>query len=753
MLVPATGQPNGERAVKQVAQNYRSGELRLLDVPVPACQPGGVLVRSRCSLISSGTELMKIQESNLSLVGKARARPDQVKKVVQSASQQGLLATYRKATNQLDSYSPLGYSLCGTVVEVGDGVSELTTDQRVACGGNLYALHAEFNWVPKNLCVAVPPGVSDADAAYATVGAIALHGFRRSEASLGESACVIGLGLVGQLLVQILVAASVHVVGLDPSEERCRLAERMGALTCAAPDGGAVEHLLAHLARTGAAQGADHIFLTAGGDTNQPVELAAALARDRARVTDIGKSRLELPWKDYYAKELEVRFSRSYGPGRYDPRYEEGGVDYPVGYVRWTEQRNMGAFLGLVETGRVDVSALTSAVVPFDEAVPTYERLRAGTLSGVGVVFRYADRGTQERRLPPAGWPPPQRSPGPRSKPVRLGVIGAGNYASTMLLPHLARRPDVRLVEVATATGLSARNAQRKFGFERCSTDYGGLLDANDVDAVLIATRHHLHAPMACEALQAGKTVFVEKPLAIDEEQLAMLWATVAQTGNDRLVVGFNRRFAPLLLHLHQQWERPVGPVQLRYDVNAGRLEPSSWYARREEAGGRLVGEGCHFVDTASWWLGADPVEVVATSTAGDPDDAVCTLTYPDGSVATISYITGGDGRYPKEVLQVFGGGRVARLHNFERTELWHRGRRRTKRAWRGIDKGQRQELRAFVAAVAAGTPMPIGLTSLLATTAATLAAERSIVTGRAEPIVPWPAPDRSCARKDGAAG
>jgi predicted dehydrogenase len=319
-----------------------------------------------------------------------------------------------------------------------------------------------------------------------------------------------------------------------------------------------------------------------------------------------------------------------------------------------------------------------------------------------------------------------------------------------MLLPHLARRPDVRLVEVATATGLSARNAQRKFGFARGSTDYRLLLDADDVDAVLITTRHHLHAPMACEALRAGKAVFVEKPLAIDEDQLDRLRATVAETGNDRLVVGFNRRFAPMLVRLRQRWEQPAGSVHLRYDVNAGRLDPSSWYARREEAGGRFVGEGCHFVDTASWWLEAEPVEVVATSTAQDPDDVVCTLTYPDGSVATISYHTGGDGRYPKEVLQVFGGGRVARLHNFQRTELWHGGRRHAERAWRGIEKGQRQELDAFVTAVAAGSPMPIGLTSLLATTAATLAAQRSLATGQAEPVVPWPAPEAWRAGVDG---
>jgi predicted dehydrogenase/threonine dehydrogenase-like Zn-dependent dehydrogenase len=738
MLVPEAGEQDEEPSVKQVAQNYRSGELSLLDVPVPACRPGGVLVRNRFSLISSGTELMKIGESQLSMLGKARARPDQVKKVVQSVSQQGVIATYRKVTNQLDSYSPLGYSVCGTVEEVGDGVTELVTGQRVACAGNLYAVHAEFNWVPKNLCTPVPDGVSDEHAAYATVGAIALHGFRRSEAALGETACVIGLGLVGQLLVQILTAASVHVVGLDPSEERCRLAERMGALACAPPHLGSLRLLLSQLTRAGAVYGADHVFLTAGGDTNQPVELAAAIARDRARVTDIGKSRLDLPWIGYYAKELEVRFSRSYGPGRYDPVYEEGGVDYPVGYVRWTEQRNMSAFLGLVEAGRIDLTALTSAIVPFEEAVATYERLHSGALRGVGILFRYRDEATRERRLPGRGAPPPRGAPA-LARPVRLGVIGAGNYASTMLLPHLARRPDVALVEVATATGLSARNAAQKFGFERCSTDYRGVLEADDIDAVIVATRHDLHAPMACEAMRSGKAVLVEKPLALDDHQLEQLRSTVAETGNDRLTVGFNRRFAPMLVQLRQRWGEPGAGVHLRYDVNAGRLDPASWYARRDEAGARIVAEGCHFVDTASWWLGADPVEVMAASTADDPDDVVCTLTYPDGSVATISYLTGGDGRYPKEILHVFGGGRVAKLHNFERAELWRGGRRRLERSWRGVDKGQRHELDAFVRSVATGGPMPIDLTSLLATTVTTLSVQRSVRSGRPEAVEPWP--------------
>jgi predicted dehydrogenase/threonine dehydrogenase-like Zn-dependent dehydrogenase len=719
--------------MKQIAQNYKSGELALLEVPVPALRAGGVLVRTEFSLISAGTEMMKISESRLSLVGKARARPDQVKKVMQSVSQQGLRATYRKVSDRLDSYTPLGYSLCGEVVEVGAGVTDLTVGQRVACAGNSYAFHAEYNWVPRNLCVPLPDGVKGEHAAFTTVGAIAMQGYRQAEARLGETACVIGLGLVGQLLVQLLRAAGVQVVGLDPSAERCRLAEQSGAAACRPPDAASRGPVLEALATLTDGAGADYVFLTAGGDTNQPVELAAELARDRARVVDIGKCRLDLPWNEYYAKELDVRFSRSYGPGRYDPTYEEGGVDYPIGYVRWTERRNMACFLDLLAEGRLDLDPLVSAVLPFEDAVGAYERIQGGEQSGVGMLFRYAANGSAVRRPAPA---PPAVAPGtrPAARPVvRLGVIGAGNYATSMLLPHLRDRPDVRLVEVATATGLSGANAQRKFGFERCSTDHRALLADEAVDAVLIATRHHAHAEMVCEALRAGKAVFVEKPLAVDPDQLEAILAAVAETGNDRLMVGFNRRFAPLLVDLKAAFGVRSGPVQARYDVNAGRLEAGSWYAQPEE-GSRLVGEGCHFVDTISWWLDQDPVAVFAAAT-GDPDDAACTLLYPDGSVATVAYQTTGDPRAPKELFGVTGDGQVARLHNFQRTELWRGGRRQVRRSRSGIDKGQRQELDAFVRAVAEARAMPVPLASLVATTRATFAARRSLASHRLEAV------------------
>jgi predicted dehydrogenase/threonine dehydrogenase-like Zn-dependent dehydrogenase len=704
-----------------------------------------VLVRSDFSLISMGTEAMKLHESKLSLLGKARARPDQVKKVMETMAQLGPVATYKKVMSRLDSYTPLGYSLAGVVVAVGSGAEEFKVGQRVACGGNQFALHAEYNWVPKNMCVAVPDNVAPLHAAFATVGAIAMQGFRQSDAKLGETACVIGLGLVGQILVQILRAAGLQVVGIDVAKERCDLAVASGASAGGRPGDPSFDALKAKLSALTGGAGADHVFLTAGGNTNQPVEVAAELARDRARIVDIGKCKLDLPWNAYYEKELDVRFSRSYGPGRYDPNYEERGIDYPIGYVRWTERRNMACVLDLLGSGQLGFEAITSAVVPFDDAVAVYEKINSGELQGLGVVFEYPLRDSAieaPAKAPPAPARRLRLTPSPTDR-VRLGVIGCGNYATTMLLPHLKPRPDVELVEVATTTSLSAANARAKFGFARVSTDFRGLLADPDINAVLIATRHDSHAFLACEALRAGKAVFVEKPLAVTADQLAAVLDAIAETGNDRLMVGFNRRFAKLLCGLHAAWGGCGGPQVVNYTVNAGPLESGSWYRQADAQGTRFAGEGGHFIDTLSWWLGADPVSAQAVATPGDPDNLIALLTYPDGSVAKIAYVTTGDPKYPKEVLEAFGDGKVARMDNFKRTELWRGGKCRTTRA-ATPDKGQKRELEAFVQAVRTGADMPVALDSLVATTACTLAVGRSISSGRAEPVAGWNrAPDQ----------
>ncbi|WP_406720080.1 bi-domain-containing oxidoreductase [Streptomyces anthocyanicus] len=721
--------------MKQVVQNYKSGELALLDVPVPGCKPGGVLVRTAYSLISTGTELMKVSEAGMSMLGKARSRPDQVAKVVQSVATNGVPATYRKVMGKLDSYTPLGYSLCGVVEQVGEGIDDVKAGDLVACAGNEHALHAELNWVPRNLYAPVPDGLAARDAAFGTVGSIALQGVRQGESRLGETALVIGLGLIGQLVVQLLVASGVRVVGADPDAERCELAERLGAAACGDPASPAVESAVAELTD---GHGVDQVYLAAGGGSNQPVELAARLCRDRGRVVDIGKCRLDLPWNAYYEKELDVRFSRSYGPGRYDPEYELEGRDYPIGYVRWTERRNLACFLDLVARGRVDVAPLITRTADFDDAVETYRSLQDGALKAVAVLFRYPGQPDAES---PAG-APAVTVPGVRRgagaaaparaarTPVRLAFVGAGNYATSMLLPHLARREGVELSTVVTTTALSAANAQRKFGFGEATTDLDAVLGDASVDAVFVVTRHSSHAELTRKALLAGKAVFVEKPLALTGEELTGVLAAVEESGNDRVQVGFNRRFAPLLQEARKRFGARTGPASLRYLVNAGRLDHGSWYLQQGTEGSRFAGEGGHFVDTASWLLGADPVSVYALAPSGNEDLQVV-LGYPDGSTATLSYVTTGAAGFPKETLDLVADGKVLQLDDFVRSSVYD-GRKRwvSSRLPKVRDKGQSAELAAFVRAVRTGGPMPVPLESLVATTAATLAVRTALAAG-----------------------
>ncbi|MEF9887058.1 bi-domain-containing oxidoreductase [Streptomyces sp. P9-A4] len=720
--------------MKQVVQNYKSGELTVLDVPVPGCKPGGVLVRTAYSLISTGTELMKVSEAGMSMLGKARSRPDQVAKVVQSVATNGVPATYRKVMGKLDSYTPLGYSLCGVVEQVGPGIDDVKVGDLVACAGNEHALHAELNWVPKNLYARVPEGLAPRHAAFGTVGSIALQGVRQGEPQLGEVALVIGLGLIGQLVVQLLVASGVRVIGVDPDPARCDLAERLGAAACGDPSSAGVANAVAELTD---GHGVDQVYLAAGGDSNQPVELAARMSRDRGRVVDIGKCSLDLPWNAYYEKELDVRFSRSYGPGRYDPEYELAGRDYPIGYVRWTERRNLACFLDLLARGSVDVEPLVSHVADFDDAVETYRSLKDGDLKAVAVLFRYPED-TAAAEAPAVAVPVVRRGAGGASapvraagRPVRLAFVGAGNYATSMLLPHLAGREGVELSTVVTTTALSAANARRKFGFASATTDLDAVLGDSSVDAVFVVTRHSSHAELTRQALLAGKTVFVEKPLALDHEELAGVLAAVEESGNDRLQVGFNRRFAPMLREARQRFGARTGPASLRYLVNAGRLDHGSWYLRQGTEGTRFVGEGGHFVDTASWLLGADPVSVYAVGTAGNEDLQVV-LGYPDGSTATISYVTTGAPGFPKETLDLVADGRVLRLDDFVRAAVYDGGRKGwgSSRLPKARDKGQSAELAAFVRAVRTGGPMPVPLESLVATTTATLAVQDALAGG-----------------------
>jgi predicted dehydrogenase len=452
---------------------------------------------------------------------------------------------------------------------------------------------------------------------------------------------------------------------------------------------------------------------------------------------DIGKTRLDLPWNAYYDKELDVRFSRSYGPGRYDDRYELEGIDYPAGYVRWTERRNLECFLDLIARKEIDVESLVSGRYPIEQATETYRDLASGSLDAVGALFKYpAPMADSEPRTVSqlVSGSRPAAPPGTGKNQLAAGFIGAGNYASAMLLPHLAKLDTVRLAHVATNRSLSAVNAQRRFGFATASTTADAVLGDESLDAIFIVTRHATHAALVCRALETGKAVFVEKPLALTSEELQQIIDTVAATGNDRLMVGFNRRFAPLLVEMKSQFGQPAGGSATRYLVNAGQLEADSWYLNEELEGSRFTGEGGHFIDTLSWWADSLPEQVYAIP-GPEPGDLQATIHFRNGSTGIITYLTIGNPRYQKETLDSSGGGRSARLDNFTQAAVWAGRRRNATRARGGQDKGQRIELTRFVEACRTGAEMPIPFESLVATTSATIAVTQSLSSGRPEQV------------------
>jgi predicted dehydrogenase len=514
-------------------------------------------------------------------------------------------------------------------------------------------------------------------------------------------------------------------MGVDVIEERCKLSQRFGAAAALKPDD---PSLLATLDRLTGGHGADCIFLTAGSSSNAPTELAVKLARDRGRVVDVGKTRLDLPWNDYYLKELDVRFSRSYGPGRYDTSYEEQGIDYPIGYVRWTEKRNIAAFLDLVASGHVEVEPIISSVRRYADADQTYADIANAPGEYLGIVFDYEIG----ERAPSAPVETSVRKVVIRSlatEKVRVGAIGAGNYAASMLFPHLHKNRNVELLAVATTTSLSAENAKQKFNFKHACTDYKEVLQSPDVDAVIIATRHSSHATLVAEALRSGKATYVEKPLALSFNELEKVRSASVESKNDRLMVGFNRRFSPMIRQVAHELEDKKIPLVLHYRVHAGRIEGGSWYLDAKE-GSRFIGEAGHFFDVLSCLAKARPVAVTAAclrpdgATRDDLENIVATVEYDNGSIGTVAYLTQGGAKVPKEFLELLGGGVAVQLDNFESLVVFEQDRVRKTRAQ--LDKGQKDEMEAFVEAVRTGGPMPIPIYQLFDTTLTTLGAAES---------------------------
>ncbi|MHB1846869.1 MAG: bi-domain-containing oxidoreductase, partial [Deltaproteobacteria bacterium] len=587
--------------MKQLLHSYRTGELRVADVPAPAPAPGTLLVRTHASLVSAGTEKMVLELGKKTLMGKAQDRPDLVQKVVEKVSRDGVLATARTVWSKLDESMPLGYSCAGTVLQPGPGVLGFKPGDRVACAGAKLANHAEVNAVPLRLCARIPEGVSDEAAAFVTVGAIALQGVRTAAPTLGESVAVIGLGLIGQLTVRILRAAGCQVLGVDLDPEKLRLA-MLGGASRAVLRGGDVQ---AEVAALTDGRGVDAAIICAATDSNDPVELAGELCRDRARVVAVGAVRMDVPRRPYYDKELSLLLSRSYGPGRYDPSFEEQGRDYPIGYVRWTEERNFGAFLSLCAEGRLDVGPLVTHRFPIDRAEDAYALLSGETKEPyLGIVLTYPLDRPLSQTIALAETPRTLASPKPGE--VRLGFVGAGSFASGVLGPAFARAKGARLSTVVSAHGISARQLGKKLGFSHASTDFDGLCRDPATDAIVIATRHQLHAEQAAQALEQGKHVFVEKPLALDPVGLERVLGAAERSGR-LLLAGFNRRFAPLSQKLRDELSGRTAPLVFSYRVNAGPVPRESWLHDPAVGGGRIVGEVCHFVDLLSFLSGALP--------------------------------------------------------------------------------------------------------------------------------------------------
>lgn len=705
--------------MRQVLQRARTGEIAVMEVPAPRLLPGCVLVRVAASLVSAGTERASSEFASKNLFQKAKARPDLVREVINKVRRDGVFSAAAAVRSRLDQPDALGYSSAGTVIGLGEGVTGLQVGDRVACAGAGHAVHAEFACVPRLLVARIPSQiVSFEEAAFTTVGAVVLHGIRMAGAKLGDVVAVIGLGLLGQLTVQALKAAGCRVVGMDISAERAELAVKMGADAATSSSSEFRTQCLEH----SNGFGADAVLITAETPESGPVNLAGEVARDRGTVIAVGTVGMDLQRKLYFGKELDFRVSRSYGPGRYDTAYEQKGRDYPIGHVRWTETRNMEAFLRLLAQGKLDLTPLITHRFSIDQAHAAYELITGKTgVPSLAVLINYPEEAETNQHLALVAG----NSSRPGEKAVSVGVLGAGSFAVGTLLPAMKTDSSTEFVGVCAANGSHARHAAQKFGFGYCSSDEEEIVRNPKLNTVVIATRHHLHAAQVLASLRAGKHTFCEKPLCLHEDELAEI-AQVHSHQNPLLMVGFNRRFAPLAVRMKEFLGGVHGPLAMHYRVNAGQLPPDHWTNDPEQGGGRILGEVCHFVDFLVFLAGTLPIEVqlhdVATGNdAGD--NAVLHLRFANGSQGTISYMADGDRSYSKERVEVFGGGSVAVLEDFRRLELARHGRKQVVRSWLRQDKGHRAEWQAFAAAVRDGTVAPIPFTEIVATTLATLRA------------------------------
>jgi predicted dehydrogenase len=712
--------------MKAILEDTSAGRITAVDVPDPELRPGGILVRTAFSAISAGTERVKLNQTEKSLLGKALARPDLVKQVVDLARLEGIKAAYQKVHSRLDTLSPLGYSCSGVVIAAAEDVQSFQPGDRVACGGGGYANHSALNFIPQNLAVKLPPAVKLDEAALTTIGAIAMQGLRQSETRFGETVAVIGAGLVGVLTIQLARAAGCRVVAIDSNPGRSEEATKLGASLGLSSNDADIK--LAVKEFTG--YGADVVIITAATPSTGPIELAAAIARDRGRIVVVGDVGLGVSRPNVYLKELSITLSRSYGPGRYDSGYEEGGIDYPVGYVRWTEKRNMEAFVQFLEAGTISVAPLIEKRYPVEQGDKAYDQLRNSDAYTILIEYPDAPDDRGKSAVPSS---PTARQAG-KSTRLNVGCIGAGGFARNVIIPALRERKDVRLESVATASGIGAQSACKSFGFAKAQRPIE-LLQDQQTDMVFVLSRHDSHGQYVVTCLANHKPVFVEKPLAITTEELEEIRCAY-ESERDRanspfLMVGFNRRFAPMTEKLQQFFAKRQEPMMVNVRVNAGYLGPDHW-TQQKLGGGRIIGEFCHFVD----WTRAvvnSPIHTVSAHALPDGsrynrDNVAVTLSFLDGSVANLTYLANGDKSVPKERFEIFCEGGVAILDDFSVLELSRNGKTTRTKSCR--DKGHRREIDLTISHAHSGQPSPIPFEQLVEVSSTCIAIHKSIATG-----------------------
>jgi predicted dehydrogenase len=708
--------------MKQILENLRNGDIRVEDVPAPVVRPGFVLVRNHYSVISKGTEGGTVKLGQMGLLAKARARPEQARKLVALARSQGLLTAYQVAQRALDMPMVLGYSSSGQVIEAGAGIDDLTPGDLVACGGSGFANHAEIVCVPRNLCVPVPAGVESRHASFTTLGAIALQSVRVADCRLGEGVVVIGLGLLGLLCAQILRAAGCRVFGIDVDSRRVAQVIERGYCQAALAS---ADNLLEQVKAFTGGAGADAVIVTAATENNQPVTLAGELARVKGRVVVVGRTLMNAPRETYLFKELELRTSMAGGPGTGDPTYEEWGIDYPHAYVRWTENRNMEAFLALIAGGRLDVEGLITREYPVEAAQEAFALAisESGGLT-TGILLRYP----MEPLRPGRAAIVLRALETPGHAGIGVSVVGAGSHASNELVPLLAKSRGIELRGIASATGMRAQSLGRKYHFAFCDSTPEAILADDRTACVYVLTRHDSHAPLASAALRAGKHVFVEKPLAMNEDELLELRAA-QRAGGGALMVGFNRRYAPLAIRLKEFFRDRAQPMSITYRANVGYRPPGHWLHDPVQGGGVVLGEACHFIDFCHWLTGAKLARLAVKHLDGSgtglisEDNLHITLGFDDGSVATVCYLSNGATAAPREQVEVHCDQKSAALTDFKRLQFYRGFKVSSSRLWFSADMGHAAQAAAFIQAIASGDPAKIDLEGYFDSSLSTLLA------------------------------